>query len=231
MDIESLRATLEQASLTSLGIGFLLGFVFTFNPVALASIPVSLAYVTKAHGPRTATLYGGMFVLGMVITQTLLGLIAGWGGHWVEKLIGREWGLVLGPALMLLGLMWAGWIRLPLPSISIRATRATSIWGAVALGAAFAIAVCPFCTPALIALLGIAAGIGSPLFGATLLFAFALGRAVPVILGAVAVGWLESLSGLQRYQRVFEITGAVTLVLVGLYMLNAYFFIIPQLAG
>jgi cytochrome c-type biogenesis protein len=231
MDIESLRATLEQASLASLGIGFLLGFVFTFNPVALASIPVSLAYVTKAHGSRTATLYGGMFVLGMVITQTLLGLIAAWGGHWVEKLIGREWGLVLGPVLILLGLMWAGWIRLPLPSISIRATRARSIWGAVALGAAFAIAVCPFCTPALMVLLGIAAGIGSPLFGATLLFAFALGRAVPVILGAVAVGWLESLSGLQRYQRVFEITGAVTLVLVGLYMLNAYFFIIPQLAG
>jgi cytochrome c-type biogenesis protein len=231
MDIESLRATLEQASLASLGIGFLLGFVFTFNPVALASIPVSLAYVTKAHGSRTATLYGGMFVLGMVITQTLLGLIAAWGGHWVEKLIGREWGLVLGPVLILLGLMWAGWIRLPLPSISIRATRARSIWGAVALGAAFAIAVCPFCTPALVVLLGIAAGIGSPLFGATLLFAFALGRAVPVILGAVAVGWLESLSGLQRYQRVFEITGAVTLVLVGLYMLNAYFFIIPQLAG
>jgi cytochrome c-type biogenesis protein len=231
MDIESLRATLEQASLASLGIGFLLGFVFTFNPVALASIPVSLAYVTKAHGSRTATLYGGMFVLGMVITQTQLGLIAAWGGHWVEKLIGREWGLVLGPVLILLGLMWAGWIRLPLPSISIRATRARSIWGAVALGAAFAIAVCPFCTPALVVLLGIAAGIGSPLFGATLLFAFALGRAVPVILGAVAVGWLESLSGLQRYQRVFEITGAVTLVLVGLYMLNAYFFIIPQLAG
>jgi cytochrome c-type biogenesis protein len=231
MDIESLRATLEHASLASLGIGFLLGFVFTFNPVALASIPVSLAYVTKAREPRTAILYGGLFILGMVITQTLLGLIAGFGGHRVAQLVGREWGLVLGPVLIVLGLMWPGWIRLPLPSISIRATRARSIWGAVALGAAFAVAVCPFCTPALVVLLGIAAGIGSPLFGATLLFAFALGRAVPVILGAAAVGWLESLSGLQRYQRVFEIAGAVTLVLAGLYMLNAYFFIIPQLAG
>lgn len=83
MDIESLRATLEQASLASLGIGFLLGFVFTFNPVALASIPVSLAYVTKAREPKTAMLYGGLFILGMVIAQTLLGLIAGFGGHWV----------------------------------------------------------------------------------------------------------------------------------------------------
>lgn len=63
MDLEAVRATLEQASLVSLGIGFLLGFVFTFNPVALASIPVALAYVTKAREPKTAVRYGAMFML------------------------------------------------------------------------------------------------------------------------------------------------------------------------
>jgi len=72
MDTETLRTTLEQASLASLGVGFLLGFVFTFNPVALAAIPVSLAYVTKTREAKTAIWYGGMFILGMVITQTLL---------------------------------------------------------------------------------------------------------------------------------------------------------------
>lgn len=230
MNIESLRSTLEQASVASLGIGFLLGFAFTFNPVALASIPVSLAYVTKARDPKTAVWYGSLFILGMVIVQTLLGLIAGFGGQWVANLLGRQWGLVLGPVLILLGLMWPGWIKLPLPSLSLRGKRAGSGWGAAALGASFAVAVCPFCTPALVVLLGIAAGIASPLFGATLLLAFALGRAVPVILGAAAVGWLESLSPLQHYQKTFEVAGAVTLVLTGLYMLNAYFIVIPQLA-
>lgn len=43
MDIESLRSTLEQASFASLAIGLAIGFLFSFNPVALASIPVSLA--------------------------------------------------------------------------------------------------------------------------------------------------------------------------------------------
>ena len=46
MDIESLRATLEQAGAASLLVGFLAGFLFSFNPVAVAAIPVSLAYVT-----------------------------------------------------------------------------------------------------------------------------------------------------------------------------------------
>lgn len=231
MDIESVRHILEQANLASLGVGFLLGFVFTFNPVVLASIPVSLAYVTKAHAPKKAALFGGMFILGMVLTQALLGLTAGLGGQWTEKLIGREWGLVLGPLLILLGLMWPGWLRLPLPSIAMRAKRVDSGLGAFALGVPFAVAICPACTPALVILLGLVAGVGSPLFGLMLLSAFALGRAVPILLGALAVGWLESLSGLRKYQKVFEIAGGVLLILSGLYMLNAYFIVVPALAA
>ena len=84
---------------------------------------------------------------------------------------------------------------------------------------------------ALVILLGVVSGLGSPLFGATLLLAFALGRAVPIILGAWAVGWLEGLKSLQHSQKVFEIMGAVLLIRSGFYMLNAYFFFIPSLAA
>ena len=105
------------------------------------------------------------------------------------------------------------------------------MWGAFSLGAPFSVAICPVCTRALIVLLGIAAGTGSLLFGVLLLFAFAIGRAVPVILGAWAMGALESLTPLSRSQKLFEILGGVTLILSGLYMLNAYFFVVPALAG
>lgn len=231
MDLNALKITLEQASLASLGIGFSAGFLFSFNPVALAAIPVSLAYVTKAHEARRAVRFGAMFIAGMIVVHVLMGFIAGLGGQWVQKIIGREWGLVLGPLLILLGLMWPGWIRLPLPVIRLRAKRAQNGWGAFLLGIPFSVAICPFCTPALVILLGVAGGVGSPLFGATLLLAFALGRAVPIILGAWAVGWLESLKPLQHAQRIFEWVGALLLILSGLYMLNAYFFFIPELAG
>lgn len=231
MDIESLRSTLEQASLASLAIGLAIGFVFSFNPVALAAIPVSLAYVTKAQETRRAVLFGSMFVLGMILTHVALGLAAGLGGAWIRQVIGRQWGLFLGPLLILMGLAWPGWIRLPLPQIPLRARRAASTWGALALGASFSVAVCPACTPALVVVLGIAAGIGSPVFGALLLLAFALGRTVPVILGATAVGWLEGLRSLRHSQKAFEIAGGVVLILSGLYMLNAYYFWIPELAA
>ena len=231
MDFETVKSTLEQASLASLGVGFMAGFIFSFNPVALAAIPVSLAYVTKAHETRKAVLFGSMFIAGMILTHVFMGLAAGFGGQWVQKLLGREWGLVLGPLLILLGLMWPGWIRLPLPVLRLRAKRAGSGWGAFLLGIPFSVAVCPFCAPALVILLGVATGIGSPLFGATLLLAFAMGRAVPIMLGAWAVGWLEGLKPLQHAQKMFEIIGALLLILSGLYMLNAYFFFIPDLAA
>ena len=231
MDIESLRQTLEQASLASLVAGFVIGFLFSFNPVALAAIPVSLAYVTKARAPQRAVLYGGMFILGMALTHLVLGAVAGLGGSGLQRAMGREWGLVLGPLLIVLGLSWPGWLKLPLPTVRIRARPAATAWGAFLLGVPFSVAICPFCTPALVILLGIATGVGSPLFGAVLLLAFALGRAVPIMLGAVAVGWLESLKKLREHQKALEIVGGVVLIASGLYMLNAYFILVPQLAG
>ena len=230
MDIDQLQAVAQQASFASLVLGFTTGFLFSFNPVALAAIPVSLAYVTKSREQRAALHYAGAFVLGMLIVHIVLGAIAGLGGLWVQKLLGRYWGLVLGPLLILLGLAWPGWIRLRLPQITMRARRATNVWGAGALGAAFAVAVCPICTPAMVILLGVAAGVGSITFGVLLLLAFAIGRAVPILLGGWAVGALEAMKPLARYQRAFEILGGVVLMLMGLYMLNAFFLVIPELA-
>lgn len=228
MDIDQLQAVAQQATFASLVIGFTAGFLFSFNPVALAAIPVSLAYVTKSHEQRAAVHYAGAFVLGMLIVHMALGAVAGLGGLWVQKLLGRYWGLILGPMLIVLGLTWPGWIKLPLPQIAIRARRATSVWGAGALGAAFSVAICPFCTPALVVLLGVAAGLGSIWFGVLLLLAFAIGRAVPILIGGWAVGALEAMQPLRTYQRAFEVGGGIVLVAMGLYMLNAFFLVIPE---
>lgn len=230
MDPEALRQAIESASFAAAGVAFLAGLAFSFNPVALASIPVSLAYVTRARDPSRAFLYGGMFILGMILTHVALGLVAGLGGKWAAALLGRAWGLVLGPLLIVLGLMWAGWLRIPLPSIGFRATRPTAASGAFLLGIPFAVAVCPVCTPALVVLLGVTAGLGSVALGVVLLLAFALGRAVPIALGALAMSWLEHLQSFSRYRRVIEIAGAVILIVMGLYMLNAVLFWVPALA-
>src|SRR5438309_1810820 len=100
MDLEAFRATLEHAGTGAIGVAFLAGFFFSFNPVALAAIPASLGYVTKARAPRQALAFGAMFILAMIVTHALLGTIAGLGGAGVQRVLGRYWGLLLGPLLI-----------------------------------------------------------------------------------------------------------------------------------
>ncbi len=166
-----------------------------------------------------------------MLTHALLGVAAALGGEWVKGIMGRQWGLLLGPILILLGLDWTGWLRLRLPWFGMRGRRASGIWGAFLLGIPFSIAVCPFCTPALLVTLTASAAIASPGYGALLLLLFALGRSIPILVGAVSMSWLESLKLFTRHQRGMEITAGIVLILSGLYLLNEYFFIIPLSMG
>ncbi|GMR17868.1 MAG: hypothetical protein BMS9Abin33_0262 [Gammaproteobacteria bacterium] len=226
INITEFRYTLTQASWAGVGLAFLAGFVLSFNPVSFASIPVVLAYVTKAHEERRALLMGGAFVTGMIVTHVVLGVTAALGGEWVKDIMGREWGLFLGPLLIVMGLVWAGWMNIRLPWFGVKAGKVTGIWGAFLLGIPFSVAICPFCTPALLVTLTASAAIGSVAFGFALLLAFALGRSIPIILGAWSMGWLESLRALSRYQKWIEVIAGLVLILTGLYLLNEYFFII-----
>ena len=230
MDLDTVRQAVQNANLIALGVALLAGLVFSFNPVALASVPVALAYVTKARTIRQSVLFGTAFTLGMVLVQVLLGFVAGLSGDWVAKFAGREWGLIIGPILIVLGFVWAGWVRLPLPASSLKAKRPTSLFGAFVLGAVFSVAVCPVCNPELVVLIGAAAAFASPVFGAALLFAFAVGRAIPIALAVFAVGWFENLRSFARYKKPIEVFGGLTMMIFGLYMLNAYYFWIPVLA-
>lgn len=226
LDRQSLEATFQNASFAGLGIAFMAGFIFSFNPVSFASIPVVLAYVTRAHEKQQALSLGGAFILGLVLTHVALGMTAALGGDWVKGVMGRQWGLFLGPLLIVLGLMWPGWLKLRLPWISMRAKKVSGHWGAFLLAIPFSVAICPFCAPALLVALTASAAIGSVVFGALLLLAFALGRSVPILLGAWSMGWLESLQVVGKHHRGFEMTGGVVLILTGLYMLNEYLFVI-----
>lgn len=226
MNMDEFKGLLSQASWAGIGVAFLAGLVFSFNPVSFASVPVMLAYVTKAHEPRRALMMGASFVAGMIFTHVALGVAAALGGEWVQSIMGRQWGLLLGPLLIVMGLIWGGWINIRLPWFGIKGRKVSGMLGAFLLGIPFSVAVCPFCTPALLVALTASAAIGSVSFGFGLLLAFAIGRSIPVILGAWSMGWLESLQMLSRYQKVFETLAGGVLILTGLYLLNEYFFII-----
>ena len=229
MDLEALRLLASKGLWAASGVSLLAGLFFSLSPLAVAALPVPLAYVTHARAPKEATRFGLSFLAGMIVAHALLGLTASFGGQGVQLLLGRYWGLLLGPWLILLGLLWTGWIRMPLPALGFRAKRVSSGWGAFALGVPFSVAICPSCTPALAVLLGTAAASGSPLLGVAMLASFGVGRAIPLALAALAMEWVEQLKPLGRFRRAFELTGSLLLILTGLYLLNGYFAFFPWL--
>ena len=226
-DLEIITAVFESniqaASWAGLGIAFFTGFVFSFNPVAFASVPVMLAYVTKGHEQKNTLLLAGAFIIGTFVTHLVLGVAAALGGEWVQDVMGRQWAMILGPLLIVMGLLWTGLLNIRVPWFGMKAHKVTDIWGAFLLGIPFSIAVCPFCTPALMVALTASAAIGSVGFGAALLLAFAIGRSIPIALGAWGMNRLESLNILARYQKLFEILGGSVLILTGLFLVKEYY--------
>ncbi len=226
LSMQNIKLILQEPTITGLAIGFIAGLVFSFNPITFSSIPVMLAYVTKAHAKRRALLMGFAFVSGMILIHIILGVAASAGGEWVKSVMGRFWGAILGPVLIILGFVWPGWLKIRLPWFGMKGRKVTSLWGAFLLGIPFSIAVCPFCSPALLVMLTASATLGSIPFGFFLLLSFALGRSIPIIIGTWSMGWLESIQAFAKYQKFFEVLAGVILILAGLYLLNEFFFIL-----
>lgn len=214
---------LQAGGASGLAAALFAGFAFSFTPVSLAAIPAVAAYVTKARAFREALLMGASFAAGMVVTHVVLGILAAASGRWIEQWVGPAWGVVTGPLLIFLGLIWTGLIKVPLPRITLRGRRVATVGGAFALGVPFSVGICPVCSPGLWIGLGASAVVGSVGYGALLMFMFAIGRMTPILLGAVSMGWLESLRPVVRFRRTFEVLGGSTLIVLGLYLLNDYY--------
>jgi len=84
---------------------FLGGIISSASPCVLAMIPLVIGYVSGyAEGSqRKAIQYSLVFVLGLTITFTVLGIIAGTMGRLFGD-VGSFWNYVLPPVAILLGL-------------------------------------------------------------------------------------------------------------------------------
>ncbi|MBN51080.1 MAG: cytochrome C biogenesis protein [Spongiibacteraceae bacterium] len=215
--------SMQTGGMAGLAAALLAGFLFSFTPVAFSTIPVILAYVTRARALRDAVIYGCAFAVGLILTHVLLGIGAALGGAWAQQLLSRQWGAVLGVLLIGLGLLWMNIIRLPLPWLALRGQRVATVWGAFLLGIPFTIGICPVCSPGLLVGLGVSASIGSVFYGAALMLSFAIGRVIPLLIGAVSLGWLENLQSVEKWRSRIEQAGGLTLIAVGLYLLNEYY--------
>lgn len=215
---------LQSASPLGYLLVFVGGLVTSIGPCNVAMIPLVVAYVgggrdlTRSRSLALST----TFALGLALTYVALGVVAAL----IGGLIGASftWGYYLvATVCILLGLDMLGVVHLPAPGWHGQIRQGTSLRGlpgALALGLVMGMVASQCATPALAAILTyVMVSDQALLYGATLLFIYALGRGVPIVLAGTFTGALQSLRAMGRWSRLIEQASGVLMIGVGFYFL------------
>ena len=156
-------------------------------------MPLLVGFVEGARPSSTLRAFAlsAAFGLGNLGAIALVAAATAGAGRLLGDL-GIAGGLVLVAALLLGGLALLDLLPFSWSAFSPRAGRFRGAWGALALGAAFGLAVgpCTFAYLAPVVAVALAASAGPPAFGASLVLAFGVGHVAVLVLSGTLTGWL-----------------------------------------
>lgn len=147
--------TLLDSSTTPVLTAFLLGLLTAISPCPLATNIAAIGYIGKDIEDRLRMFINGLlYTAGRIVAYTVLGLVLilvirqGASMFGIQKFIGTWGEMLLGPALIVIGLLMLFSHRLQLPQFGFNGSNVEGLkrhggWGAFLLGVLFAMAFCP----------------------------------------------------------------------------------------
>ncbi len=221
----------------ALPVALLAGLISFFSPCVLPLLPGYLSYATGLSGAELATggvrrgrLFLGslLFVLGFaavfVAIGTTVGALGAVGGAFVENR--RPITIVLGSVVIVLGLFFGGFVRLPFLQRDARIHKVPAVGLAAAplVGLLFGLGWTPCFGPTLGAISSLAVTEGSAARGAVLAGVYAFGLGLPFLLAGIAYDRANRAFGwIRRHQLALTRAGGVMLVLVGVAMVTGWY--------
>jgi len=224
--------------MTEIWIGFAsalwLGILTFISPCPLASNIAAISFLSKkiTH-PSLVFISGLAYTLGRMASYVALGWIiinSLLGVPQVAQFLQKYMGKVLGPLLIVTGLILLEIITIRLPGLSLSQKHHNKLAesgapGAFLLGFIFALAFCPISAALFFGSL-IPLALNSKA-GTLLPFIYGVGTGLPVLIFAVAIAlgitsmshWFHRITKLEYYTR--RITGVI-FILVGLYYADIY---------
>lgn len=215
---------LQPTSILGYILVFLGGVVTSIEPCNVAMIPLIMGIVSGSKDSsrlRSFTI-STFFALGLAITFTGMGVVAAL----VGGLIGgssRIWYYLVAFVCILIGFQMFGLLHLSFPSRfgNIREKiQQKGISGALLLGLVSGLVSSQCATPVLGAILTyVMVQKSGLLYGAILLFVYALGRGIPIILAGTFTGFLKTFRAFGRWSGIVEKVGGIVMIGVGIYFL------------
>jgi cytochrome c-type biogenesis protein len=214
--------------LLAIGTAIWLGLLTAISPCPLATNVAAVAFVSREGGsPRRALTAGLLYTIGRSVAYVLLAAIAVFA---FSRMLGLSNFLqgtlyrLLGPALILIGMVLLGLIPLPLLGRTNAPAEATvrkgGLWGALGLGALFALSFCPVSAALFFGMLIPLAVTHDSVLTLPGVYGVATGIPVAVFAGAIAFGtkrigaMFDAAGQLERWLRPAT---AIVLILVGIY--------------
>jgi cytochrome c biogenesis protein CcdA len=205
---------------------FLGGILTASNPCVLVMIPLAMAYV-GGYGEsmrwQQNLALALAFVVGLSITFTVLGIIAVAMGGLLGD-VGRFWGYAVAGVCFVMGLHLLGVFSFELPLPNLFKSPKKGVLGALLLGLLFGVVSTPCATHILSFLLVYIASKGSYGYGALLLFAYALGHCLVIMIAGASMGMAKALlesRNLQKATLVLQKAAGVVIIFIGLYFLGS----------
>jgi cytochrome c-type biogenesis protein len=206
---------------------FVGGMLTASNPCVLAMIPLMMSFVAGQREEQTgvfrAFLFSLVFVLGLAVTFTALGMVAALAGKMYGD-VSSVWNWIVAAACVAMGLHLMGVLTIPIPSLGGRLQPKTrGFVGSFVLGLLFGVVSAPCAAPILVVLLTYLAGSGSSVaWGGTLLLVYALGHSVLVLIAGTSMGAARALIENKKATRALELlrhAAGVLIILVGVYFI------------
>ncbi len=168
-------------------IAFLGGVAASFTPCVYPLIPVSAAVIAaKAGGSRVkGFIYSLWYVGGIAVTYSILGLIAGLTGSLFGRISAAPLTYIFfGVIIVIFGLSMADLFAIPMLNIgkNLPSAKKGGFFAVFVLGLSSGLVVSPCLTPVLGAILAYLAVKKQLLYGTILLFSFAYGMGLVLIL-------------------------------------------------
>ena len=211
-----------------------LGLLTAISPCPMATNITAIGYIGKDLGNRNRVFYNGLIsTLGRTASYTILALALFLGADQL-KISGlfQQYGeKIIGPLLLLIGIIMLGIIRINFPAFNtlterIQRRKRFSYWDVFLLGAVFALAFCPYSG---VLYFGMLIPLTISTSGLHLPVVYAIATGIPVIIFAWVIAYTFSGMG-NLYKRIkafeywFRKVVAVIFMAMGIYYIIVVWF-------
>ncbi len=217
--LANVERLISTQPLLAVPVVFLGGLATALNPCVLASIPLAIGFVGGYATGRSrgyALLLALFLFLGIAAAFTVLGMVASLAGT-LFGTTSKFWPVLITVVCLVMGGQILLFPNFEIPMPRGFAPKTGGIVGAFLLGALTGVIATPCAMPVLAVVLTYVASKGNIVYGGLLLFTYALGHSVLVLVAGSSMGVAEAMvnsKGLKRASVILKKASGALLLLV-----------------